>query len=306
MGAGASAHAQVASEATEELHGVMKRDIAISVCLKGETSYSSLVSSKWASHKLVDVVLAPFLKTLQKERKEAGEAGKYTLAMISLVMLQTTNISLHHDGHNIHTRLVDLVAACGDGGGVPGNPIKIEISMHADEEHAKPRFFKRMMSLGPHVGPAPLRVQVVIGSTDHRMGAEISAKWQSKTMQEAVVMPLLEHYNSIASVKLRIDDVVGLAVDGVDAPTGAAALKVPVKSLSGHLDGETMHVRLEVRAGVALHTGDGDGAGPATPAATRATAGPSGSPTHSRTVLKEEAEDNPLLRILNDIKYEQV
>ena len=312
------------------------------VSIKGETPYKTMVPGKWAKQSLVDVVIVPFLKTLQKDGKLSPG---HTLQMVSGVTFGTTPISLNHDGLNVHRSLAELFDAASNGCGSNENPVPVEISMHSDGDKVKPRFLHRVAS-SLHVGPPPFKVFVYIG--EYAMGTELHGKWQTRPALESLVVPFLEHYNTLGlGPKVAVDDVVGLAAEGIVSPTGADALKAPAKSLGG-MDGAPAHVHLIVRGSEAAAeararagtprgsiegeqaliqassqaSGQGSSQGEQQATPTRSTAvarspstaampaavgaSPGSRPGSQVRLPPLPPGDNPLLRILDDIKYEQI
>jgi hypothetical protein len=293
--------------------------IDLHVGIKGESDsewFKTTLTAKWLERSLLHLVVIPFLQTLQKERKSHA----YTLHMLAGVEVGSMQLALDSGAsganHSIHSTVAEILSAMSE----VSPPVHVTLAMHSDEEKAKPTFVRRMMS-GLRLGGSGAHAFCVHLASQHST-TELSAKWQAKPAQDALVAPFLEHYNAtVASegASLRVADIVGLSIDGA-ALSGADALRAPPKDFAG-ARGTTTHVHLvvrdELKASFPSSATEGGPMTPSTDGVTRSHAAPmqgaltgaasasSSTAVGGRTRTSSDLDDNVLAKILDEIRFER-
>ena len=217
--------------------------VELTICVEGETPFGTSVSGKWANQSLLSVVIVPFLNNLQKEGRDAN---LYNPKMLAAVTVAGTPLSIHNEKQggppSIYCSVAEIYLNVG-GGEFFGRTLPVVLSMHNDDEKARPGFISRMVS-----GDS-LTFKIYLGS-DILFSTELPGKWLQKPAREALVEPFLENFNASSRNKgqpLQPSEIDGLKVDGVVEPTGAAALDAPAKTFAPPKGG-TVHVHLIVNA----------------------------------------------------------
>ena len=139
MGAGGSVGRK--GEATTELIP-MDRDMVVQVSTDlCSAPLVATITKKFASAPFLNVILVPFLKTLQKDPARKGT----TLRMVGTVQVNGQTISLNHSGLSIHSPTGTILMQAGGSGSSEDDAVKVALTLHTDDDRAKPAYLLKRL-----------------------------------------------------------------------------------------------------------------------------------------------------------------
>jgi len=221
-----------------------KEAVDVEIGIKDDDLFGTQLIGANLKKPLLSILISPFLKKMAAAKHDSH---RFSLQMLAHVHVEQGEISLNHStGMSVYSSAGDVLNSAG------GSGVRVILTLHGDEEAAKPRFLARLMS-GLHLHASSAAFKVFLG--DVGLQTELNRKWLAKPAVESLVAPFLDCYNAkgLPGPPISVVDVAGLTVEGVVAPTGREALQAAPRDFA--VAGGTTYVHITLKDGSAPPTG---------------------------------------------------